>query len=68
MEIQEIIKNMTLEEKSHLVNGATFFGSYGIDRLGVPRMQLLDGATGMRTGRMPRSVSRSTQIRASRSI
>ena len=43
MEIQEIIKNMTLEEKSHLVNGATFFGSYGIDRLGVPRMQLLDG-------------------------
>ena len=47
MEIQEIIKNMTLEEKSHLVNGATFFGSYGIDRLGVPRMQLLDGATGM---------------------
>ena len=64
MEIQEIIKNMTLEEKSHLVNGATFFGSYGIDRLGVPRMQLLDGAT----GRMPRSVSRSTQIRASRSI
>ena len=47
MEIQEIMKNMTLEEKSHLVNGATFFGSYGIDRLGVPRMQLLDGATGM---------------------
>ena len=50
MEIQEIIKNMTLEEKSHLVNGATFFGSYGIDRLGVPRMQLLDGCNRYESG------------------
>lgn len=42
-----ILSNMTLEEKAHLVNGATFFGSYGIEQLGVSRMQLLDGATGM---------------------
>ena len=45
--VQDIIKNMTLEEKAKLVNGATFFGSAAIERLGVPRMQLLDGGTGM---------------------
>ncbi len=45
--IEDIVKNMTLEEKARLVNGATFFGSAGIDRLGVPRMQLLDGGTGV---------------------
>lgn len=46
-DIQDIIKEMTLEEKAKLVNGATFFGSAAIERLGVPRMQLLDGGTGM---------------------
>ncbi len=46
-DLQDIIKNMTLEEKAKLVNGATFFGSAAIERLGIPRMQLLDGGTGM---------------------
>ena len=45
--IHDIIKNMTLEEKAKLVNGATFFGTAAMERLGVPRMQLLDGGTGM---------------------
>ncbi len=45
--IIDIIKNMTLEEKARLVNGATFFGSAAIERLGIPRMQLLDGGTGI---------------------
>lgn len=44
---EELIENMTLEEKARLVNGATFFGSCGVERLGVPRMQLLDGGTGI---------------------
>lgn len=43
----DIIEQMTLEEKARLVNGATFFGMASIDRLGVPRLQLLDGGTGM---------------------
>lgn len=45
--IQDIKNAMTLEEKAKLVNGATFFGSAAIERLGVPRMQFLDGGTGM---------------------
>ncbi len=45
--IQDIKNAMTLEEKAKLVNGATFFGSAAIERLGIPRMQLLDGGTGM---------------------
>lgn len=46
-DINEIIDSMTLEEKARLVNGATFFGSAGFERLGIPRMQLLDGGTGI---------------------
>ena len=45
--IMDIVEKMTLEEKAALVNGATFFGMAQIDRLGVPRLQLLDGGTGM---------------------
>lgn len=50
-EVQEnydiMIRGMTLEEKARFVNGATFFGSAAIKRLGLSRMQLLDGGTGM---------------------
>lgn len=45
--LSDFVSELSLEEKAKLVNGATFFGSYGIDRLGIPRLQLLDGATGM---------------------
>ena len=41
------LSEMTLEEKARLVNGATFFGMAAIKRLGIPRLQLLDGGTGM---------------------
>lgn len=44
---KDIIEQMTLEEKARLVNGATFFGMAAIERLGIPRLQLLDGGTGM---------------------
>lgn len=45
--ISNIIKEMTLEEKAVLVNGGTFFGMAEVERLGVPRLQLLDGGTGI---------------------
>ncbi len=45
--ILDIVEKMTLEEKAALVNGATFFGMTQIERLGIPRLQLLDGGTGM---------------------
>ncbi len=44
---KDIVEQMTLEEKARLVNGATFFGMAAIVRLGIPRLQLLDGGTGM---------------------
>ena len=47
MDVNKTLQQMTLEEKARLVNGATFFGMASIDRLGVPRMQLLDGGTGI---------------------
>lgn len=46
-DIKSVIQEMTLEEKAALVNGATFFGMAEIERLGIPRLQLLDGGTGM---------------------
>ena len=45
--VDELVEKMTLDEKAHLVNGATFFGTYPVERLDIPRMQTLDGATGM---------------------
>ena len=47
MHMYNKLREMTLEEKARLVCGATFFGMAGISRLDIPRMQLLDGGTGM---------------------
>lgn len=44
---EQILRQMTLEEKASLVNGGSFFGMRGIERLGVERLQVLDGGTGM---------------------
>lgn len=44
---EEILAQMTLEEKATLVNGASFFGMAGMERFGIPALQLLDGGTGM---------------------
>ncbi|MDE6026112.1 MAG: glycoside hydrolase family 3 C-terminal domain-containing protein [Lachnospiraceae bacterium] len=46
-DIEAVIKEMSLEEKSKLVGGATFFGMAAIERLGIKRLQLLDGGTGI---------------------
>ena len=47
MNVREIVGKMSLEEKARLVNGATFFGMAAMEHLGVARMQLLDGGTGI---------------------
>ncbi len=47
LDVEALINEMTLEEKATLVNGATFFGSAAIERVGIPRLQLLDGGTGI---------------------
>ncbi|MCM1273333.1 MAG: glycoside hydrolase family 3 C-terminal domain-containing protein [Clostridium sp.] len=47
LDIEAVIQKMSLEEKARLVGGATFFGMAGIERLGIRRIQLLDGGTGI---------------------
>ena len=47
MNPREILLQMTLEEKVSLVQGASFFGTQEIERLGLPRIQFLDGGTGI---------------------
>lgn len=47
LNINEIISNMTLEEKALLISGETFFRTRKLDNYGIPHMQLLDGGTGM---------------------
>ncbi len=45
--IQDCLQKMTLDEKIHLLTGGSSFGSYPVERLGIPRIQYLDGGTGM---------------------
>ena len=48
MKHAEIISQLTLEEKCALLQGATSFGTWPIERLGVPSMQFSDGPSGVR--------------------
>lgn len=45
--IQEFLQSMTLDEKILLLTGGSSFSSYPVERLGIPRIQYLDGGTGM---------------------
>lgn len=47
MNPRQILSQMTREEKVGLVQGGSFFGTQEIERLGIPRIQFLDGGTGI---------------------
>lgn len=47
VDIGNVIKQMTLEEKARLVNGAGFFRTAEIKRFHIEQLQLLDGGTGI---------------------
>lgn len=47
MDIDNVISQMTLEEKAKLVNGAGFFRTAGIERFHIGQIQVLDGGTGI---------------------
>lgn len=47
-DIAKIIKCMTLEEKAGMCSGANWFETKSIERLGISRMQMLDGPNGLR--------------------
>ena len=48
MKHQDIISQMTLEEKASLLSGKGNFGTKTVERLGVPAMYLSDGPHGIR--------------------
>ena len=47
-EIDEVISQMTLEEKVNMLHGKTMFASAGVERLGIPDMKYADGPFGIR--------------------
>lgn len=38
MDIQKVLQELTLEEKAALVNGASSFGTYPLERLDIRRL------------------------------
>ena len=47
-EIDSIINQMTLEEKSGMLHGTSMFTTAGVERLGVPELKMADGPLGVR--------------------
>lgn len=48
MDIEAIIRNMTVEEKIRLLAGASFWSTHAVERLGIPSVVLTDGPHGLR--------------------
>lgn len=48
MSLDELIAQMTLEEKVHMLHGSGKFTSAGVERLGVPALTSTDGPLGVR--------------------
>lgn len=47
-DVEQILKEMTLEEKAQMCSGRDFWHTQDIDRLGVPSVMMCDGPNGLR--------------------
>ncbi|MBR6028190.1 MAG: glycoside hydrolase family 3 C-terminal domain-containing protein [Clostridia bacterium] len=48
MKHEDLVKQLTLEEKAKLLSGADTWHTHAIDRAGIPAMMLSDGPSGLR--------------------
>ncbi len=56
-QVEDIITQMTLEEKVEMLHGKTMFASAGVERLGIADMKYADGPFGIREELQPHSWS-----------
>jgi beta-glucosidase len=47
-EIDNLISQLTLEEKSGMLHGTSMFTTAGVERLGIPELKMADGPLGVR--------------------
>ena len=59
--VEEIVAQLTLEEKAGLCSGADFWHTKAVERLGIPGMMVSDGPHGLRTQREDGGVNDSIQ-------
>lgn len=48
MNIEQLLKDMTLEEKASLCSGHDFWHTKTVERLGIPAVMMCDGPNGLR--------------------
>lgn len=48
MKIDELVKQLTLDEKIGMIHGDGLFRTKGVERLGIPRLHMSDGPMGVR--------------------
>ncbi|MCC8100807.1 MAG: glycoside hydrolase family 3 C-terminal domain-containing protein [Clostridiales bacterium] len=47
-DVEEVLKNMTLEEKAQFCSGRDFWKTQDVERLGIPSIMMCDGPNGLR--------------------